>query len=433
MGSYYNSERSAFYGANTLNRVIFADGMTIIPQYALNGCENVEEIVIPKTVTSVGQNAFKDCTSLEDVYGYNGTFAQTFAEDNGYNFIPLDGICLHSWTVTYEWSADNTKVTATKVCKLDPSHTDSETVTVKSSVTKEATCENSGKKTLTASFTKDGFITQRKTEEIAPLGHSWGTPKYTWSEDLSTCTASRTCTKDKSHVETETVNTTSEITVKPTTTSTGKMVYTAVFENSGFKKQTKTVTIPKLKSFPDVPSNAWFYDAVMYCAEKGYVSGYSNGKFGPADNLKRQDFVMILARIAGANLDSYANKTSKFSDVKKGAYYYSAVMWAVETGVIGGYSNGKFGVGDNITREQVATILYRYVGSPNVSSVDSTLSKFSDVKKISGFAKTPLAWAVQNGVISGMADGRAAPVEGASRAQIAVIITNMDKQGMFKQ
>ena len=184
--------------------------------------------------------------------------------------------------------------------------------------------------------------------------------------------------------------------------------------------------------FPDVLPNAWYYEAVTYVAQKGYMGGYSNGKFGPADNLKRQDFVMILARIAEADLSKYGNKASSFSDVKKGSYYYSAVMWAVENGIIGGYSNGKFGVGDNITREQVATILYRYAGSPTVNNVDSTLKKFSDDNNISSFARTSLAWAVQKGVISGMADGRIAPTEGASRAQIAMIVMRMDQQGMFK-
>ena len=183
--------------------------------------------------------------------------------------------------------------------------------------------------------------------------------------------------------------------------------------------------------FPDVKEGAWYYEAVQYVAKKGYMGGYSNGKFGPADKLKRQDFVMILSRIANADLSSYENAASKFSDVKKGSYYFTAVMWAVDNGIIGGYSNGKFGVGDNITREQVATILYRYMGSPEVQDVDSTLAKYKDVNRISAYAKIPLAWAVQSGIISGMADGRIAPVEGASRAQIAQIVMRMDQQGMF--
>ena len=184
-------------------------------------------------------------------------------------------------------------------------------------------------------------------------------------------------------------------------------------------------------SFPDVSKSAWYYDSVMYCANKGFISGYQNGNFGPNDKLKRQDFVCILARIAGADLTKYSKQTSKLNDVKKGAYYAAAVNWAVDNNIIAGYANGNFGVNDNITREQVATILYRYMGSPSVIGANSTLSKFKDVNRISSFAKTPVAWAVQEGIISGMADGRVAPTEGASRAQIASIIHRMDSQGMF--
>ena len=266
-------------------------------------------------------------------------------------------------------------------------------------------------------------------------GHSWGTPTYTWSSDNKTCTATRVCSRDSSHTETETVNTTSTVIKQPTTTATGTRKFTATFSNSAFTTQTKNVSIPKLTdddiNFPDVTKGAWYYDAVQYCAKKGYVSGYQSGKFGPGDNLKRQDFVMILARIAGANLDSYKNKTSKFSDVKKGAYYFAAVNWAVANNIISGYENGKFGVNDPITREQVATILYRYKKSPSVSNVSSTLSSFSDRNAVSSYAKTPMAWAVQNGVIGGTSDGRLAPTKSASRAEIATIIMRMDQKGMF--
>ncbi|MBQ5994718.1 MAG: leucine-rich repeat protein [Clostridia bacterium] len=193
----------------------------------------------------------------------------------------------------------------------------------------------------------------------------------------------------------------------------------------------KGIKFEPIQLFPDVPGNAWFYDSVTYVGVKGFVTGYQNGKFGPGDNLKRQDFVVILARIAKADLTAYQGKASKLKDVDKNAYYAAAVNWAVDNGIISGYQNGKFGVGDNITREQVATILYRYMGSPKVDNPDSILSKFSDAKKVSAFAKEAVAWAVQNSIISGMADGRVASTEGASRAQIAVIIMKMDQQGMF--
>jgi len=182
--------------------------------------------------------------------------------------------------------------------------------------------------------------------------------------------------------------------------------------------------------YPDVSTSDWYFDAVEYCSEKGYMSGYSNGRFGPGDTLKRQDFVVILARIAGANLTKYANQSSKMPDVVKGSYYAAAVNWAVDNGIIGGYQNGKFGVGDSITREQVATILYRYMGSPKVTNTN-VLNAFTDKGKVSAFAKDAMMWAVQNGVISGKNSTTLAPTATASRAEIATIVMRMDKKGMF--
>ena len=274
-----------------------------------------------------------------------------------------------------------------------------------------------------------------ETKNVDVLGHNWGDAQYEWSSDNSTCSAKKICKRDISHIETETVTATSKVIKEPTTTSTGTDIYTAKFNNTDFETQTKTVTLDKLpdniKEFPDIKKGSWYYDAVQYVAKAGFMSGYQNGNFGPGDNLKRQDFVVILANVAGANFSSYASSTPKLKDVKKGAYYAAAVNWAVDNGIIAGYANGNFGVNDNLTREQVATILYRYMKSPEVKNIDSTLAKFKDVNRVSSFAKTAVAWAVQNNVISGMADGRVAPTEGAARAQIASIIMRMDQQGMF--
>ena len=205
-------------------------------------------------------------------------------------------------------------------------------------------------------------------------------------------------------------------------------------------KQTKTCTkcgysfdeeIPKISYYPDVHDTEWYFDFVDECTELGFMSGYSNGNFGPRDNLQRQDFVCILARIKNADLSEYGYTSDKLSDIKEGKYYTAAVNWAVENGIVSGYENGKFGIGDPITREQVCTILYRCALSPDVRNVDSTLNSHSDYKNVSAFAKIPVAWALQNGVISGMADGRIAPTHFASRAQIATIITSVAKSGIL--
>ncbi len=177
--------------------------------------------------------------------------------------------------------------------------------------------------------------------------------------------------------------------------------------------------------YPDVTINAWYYDAVNFVSEAGIMTGYNSGYFGPAHNLQRQDLVVMLARMANVDLTLYQGQTGGLSDVKAGDYYAPSVAWAVEQGIITGYDDGTFGVGDSITREQVATILYRANGSPVVDNVAETLDVFPDDVHVSGFAKTAMAWAVQNGIISGMQNGRLSPVSGASRAQIATIFTRI--------
>lgn len=187
----------------------------------------------------------------------------------------------------------------------------------------------------------------------------------------------------------------------------------------------------KMERYPDVSPNLWYYEAAEYVSERGFMSGYASGLFGPANNMHRQDFVLILARVAGVDLDAYKDKEVTMPDVVPGSYYAAAVAWAAENGVVSGYQNGYFGVSDPITREQVCTILYRFVGSPEVENVEETLARFPDRAVISEYAEIPTAWAVQNGVVSGMASGKMAPVAKASRAQAAVIVTSMHKQGMF--
>jgi len=179
----------------------------------------------------------------------------------------------------------------------------------------------------------------------------------------------------------------------------------------------------KAVSYPDVPKSAWYYDAVMYVSENGIMTGYKSGTFGAVNNLQRQDFVVTIARLAGADLTDYQGQTGGMKDVKASAYYAPAVAWAVDNGIITGYKNGKFGVGEAITREQVATILYRAAGELPVNT--AILNRFPDRAKISPYAKNAMAWAVDNGLISGLKSGNISPLTGASRAQIATILMRM--------
>ena len=159
---------------------------------------------------------------------------------------------------TYEWSDDNSTVTATAVCEHDASHVITETVntTVK---TTEPTCETAGSSTYTATFINKEFETQTRTIEIPALGHKYGEPTYEWSEDNSSVTAKAVCEHDSSHMITETVKTTVK-TVNATCETAGSTTYTATFTNELFSEQTKTVEIPALGHKYGEPTYEWAAD-----------------------------------------------------------------------------------------------------------------------------------------------------------------------------
>ena len=191
------------------------------------------------------------------------------------------------------------------------------------------------------------------------------------------------------------------------------------------------------KIFPDTDKNGWYNDAVTYAVGAGIMSGYSNGKFGTSDSIQRQDFLVMLARYEGVNLDNYSKK-SKFSDVARGGYYEAAVNWGAEMGIVTGYDNGKFGVGDKVTREQLVTFLYRYAKYKGVNTTCTTAEKdkvkntYSDYKNVSYFAQNAVIWAVTNGVIGGKTPTTIAPQGNAQRCEVAKIMYNIFLNDIFK-
>ena len=163
----------------------------------------------------------------------------------------------HDWSaVIYGWSTDNTVATATRTCRRDSSHFQTEVVETTSEITKVATCEEKGERTWTAVFKNEAFGTQAKTETIPALGHDWSEPSFTWAEDGSTATATRVCGNDKTHVEAETVSTTARVTKEATCEEKGETTYTAIFRNAAFG--TKTLTIA------DIDELGHDWSAVVY-------------------------------------------------------------------------------------------------------------------------------------------------------------------------
>lgn len=173
-------------------------------------------------------------------------------------------------------------------------------------------------------------------------------------------------------------------------------------------------------SFTDV--SGWYADYVSCLAARGIISGTGDGQFSPDANITRAQFVAILARLSGDDLSVYT--ASSFSDAATTDWYFAAVQWAYAKGVASG-SDGKFAPGANITREQMAVMLYNYAkyAGADISNVEGmSVREFSDYAGISSWALEPIQWAINNSIISGNGDGSFAPAANATRAQAAKMV-----------
>ena len=172
--------------------------------------------------------------------------------------------------------------------------------------------------------------------------------------------------------------------------------------------------------FRDVSKRDWYYDDVVYVYRKGYMDGMSSTRFGGELNTTRGQIVTILWRLTG---EPRATKRNPFTDVSSSQYYYDAISWAYDAGVVDGFDAHTFKPDQNVTREQLAAILYRYAKYMNLSTSGSAyLAKYKDADKIANWAYDAMAWANYRGLINGTSATRIDPKGYATRAQIAAIL-----------
>ena len=176
------------------------------------------------------------------------------------------------------------------------------------------------------------------------------------------------------------------------------------------------------KNFTDVDTNAWYHEYVDYVVENGMMAGVSATAFQPNNTLTRAMMVQILYNMEGKPA---VTKKAGFADVKSGSWYEDAVAWAAKNEIVKGYTETRFGPNDLVTREQMASILYRYADfkGEDVSARDG-LAGFTDAASISAYARTNVQWAVAKGLIQGRTSTTLAPKGTATRAEVATIITN---------
>ena len=183
--------------------------------------------------------------------------------------------------------------------------------------------------------------------------------------------------------------------------------------------------------FPDTPVDSWYVKGgyIDYVVDNGLMSGYSaDGMFGPDDGISREQVVTILYRYAKGSASS---STSHFSDVKTGQWYTAAVEWAYENGISTGYfATSRFGVGDPITREDFATMLYRFAQRCGKGSGGADISGFYDSDQVSEYAADAMEWANAAGILTGDTTTGVAllkPQAATTRAETAKMITVLSR------
>lgn len=175
--------------------------------------------------------------------------------------------------------------------------------------------------------------------------------------------------------------------------------------------------------FTDVGTGDWFYDAVAYAYDNGMMSGIGNNRFAPESNLTRAMLVQVLWNLEG---NPEASAITEYSDVASDAWYYDAVQWATDKNIVGGYGNGIYGPEDDITREQMALMLYRYAQYKGYDTTQSgaDVEDFADYEDISDWALEGVTWAVNAGLLNGKGNGILDPTGDATRAEVAQILMN---------
>lgn len=249
-----------------------------------------------------------------------------------------------------------------------------------------ATCTEDGSKTVVCEDCGETI----STEVIPATGHSFGdwtvTKEATCFEDGE---ESRTCSACK-HVETR-----------------------PIFANSDHCPS---------KAFTDLDARAWYHEGVDYALTNGLMNGVGGGRFEPDGQLTRAQLVTVLYRAAGE--PDTGKQVNPFTDVADDTWYTKAVIWAANNGIVNGVAKNVFAPDASITREQIATMLYRYAGAE--AAKEDKLSAFPDAAKVSDWAKEALNWAVASGLINGVADANGTanlePQATATRAQIATIL-----------
>lgn len=415
-----------FNGCTALTDVTLSTNLQAIPENTFYGCVSLQKLVAPYAVTKIGKTAFANCTSLTSltllrnvteaasdalsypeqvtVYGVKGTYAETYAASVGASFAAIDrpatAVSLPKSVTVKVWSS------VRLLPSLDPIDCTDELVWSSSDASVAAVSADG-----TVTGRKDGsaVITVTAGSVSARCEVAVGTPAHVHS--YTAVVTAPTCA-----VQGYTTYTCScgEYYYDDYVPALGHSYVDGVCTRCGASR-------PETR-FMDVKPGSWYYKSIVYAVSNGLMNGVGDSKFEPEEGMTRAMLVTVLWRYEG----SPKQRPSTFSDVRRGQWYSEAVSWAAKNGIVTGVGDNKFEPDTQITREQIATILYRYAQKKRAdTSARGSLSAFPDNGKVNGWAKTALQWCVGEGLIGGTNENGKVyldPQGTATRAQVATIL-----------
>lgn len=438
-----------------LEEIQFPDKLERIGDVAFYGCENLKSVVIPDNVREIGSYAFSDCTALEEVdfrgvqtigarvfegcnalnkvtfpkgvykvaedifddaskvtiYGFAGTYAETYANKVGAAFVDVS---VHVTDVQLEPEELSMFVKEVKslTAIISPVECTDEVIWVSSdnnvatvSETGEVVSHQAGTATITlkvGEFTKTCMITV--IQPITSLSFELDDVYIKVGETKGNFVFKEPDDATNPEVEFSSSNTgvalVDEIGTIYAVREGNATITVFAMDGSGMTADCHVfVSQADIKEvFNDVKESDWWYSAVQYVYYNDIMVG-TDGEYDPTGKLTREQFVQVLYNNSGKPGVSIANE---FPDVKN-AWYKNAVLWANENNIANGYKNGEFGVGDYITRQDLALMLYKYatLNGFDLTATEGLIEQYADGAKVSQYAQNAMNWAVTQEIMSG--------------------------------
>lgn len=425
-GKINSLQAEMFDGCTSLKTVSLSNTITHIGNDAFQNCTALETINIPQNIESIGSCAFYNCMNLKTITipeKVRIIYSGTFYNCSKLTTVKMEGV---TEIEEYYWGKGAFEGCSTL-----------RTVYFSKSI---AEIGDNAFKGIPAS-------------QLTIYGYAETAAKYYAQEKgykFVECTPVTSIKITGANKVTESSKITLTATISPTNAYNKAIVWTSSNENiakvnqtgvvTGIKSGTATITVkakdgtevkatyqitvtPYKLPFTDVATNAWYYNSVMFVYREGIIQGANEKQFKPSNNLTRGQLATILWRMENSPKVTYKNP---FPDVKTSDYFYNAVMWAASKGIVNGYNTGVFKPNTYVTREQLAVMINNYARYKGKNiDIETNIYKYEDSAKVSSYAKDGLRWAIANKVLSGKSNGTKIDPQGtATRAEAAAMLQN---------